>query len=115
MDILSRAESLEPYIIERRRFYHSCPELTGQEVETTRSIAEDLRAMGLEPRFFSRCNGLIAEIQGAQPGKTLILRADIDALNIKEQTGLPFASRNDYMHTTATSPCSWVRRNFSAR
>lgn len=98
MDILSRAESLEPYIIERRRYYHRHPELTGQEVETTKAIAADLRAMGIEPKFFEGQNGLIGEIRGTQPGKTIVLRADIDALNIKEQTGLPFASENDYMH-----------------
>ncbi len=98
MDILSRAESLEPYIIERRRFYHSCPELAGHEVETTKAIAEDLRMMGLEPKLFEHVNGLIAEIHGEKPGKTVVLRADIDALNVKEQTGLSFASKNDYMH-----------------
>ena len=98
MDILSRAESLEPYIIERRRFYHSCPELAGQETETTGAIAEDLRTMGIEPRFFKNIHGLTAEIRGEKPGKTVILRADIDALNIKEQTGLPFAGRNGCMH-----------------
>lgn len=98
MDILSRAQAIEPYIIERRRFYHSCPELTGQEKETTQSIANDLRAMGLDPHFFQHNYGLTAEIRGNHPGKTLVLRADIDALNVKEETGLPFASKNGYMH-----------------
>lgn len=98
MDILSKAKNLEAYIIERRRFYHSCPELAWQEVETTRSIAEDLRAMGIEPKLFKNHTGLTAEIRGKNPGKTLILRADIDALKVKEQTGLPFSSKNDCMH-----------------
>ena len=98
MDILKKAENLEPYIIERRRYYHTCPELSGQEVETTRAIAEDLRAMGIEPKLFKKHTGLTAEIRGDHPGKTVVLRADIDALNVKEETGLPFASKNDYMH-----------------
>lgn len=98
MDILEIAARTEPYIIERRRFYHSCPELSGQEAETTRSIARDLEAMEIEPRLFKKHHGLTAEIHGGHPGKTVVLRADIDALNTKEETGLPFASRNEYMH-----------------
>ena len=98
MDICSLAEQIEPYIIERRRYYHAHPELTGMEFETTKSIASDLRAMGIESRLFKKGTGLTAEIHGLNPGKTLILRADIDALNVREQTGLPFASKNNYMH-----------------
>lgn len=98
MDILEQAASLEPFIIERRRFYHQHPELSGQEYETTKSIAADLQAMGIEPQLFKNHTGLTAEIKGVRPGKTLVLRADIDALNIREQTNLPFASRNGFMH-----------------
>ena len=90
MDIRKKAEQLEPFIIERRRFYHRIPELAGKETETTRAIAGDLRAMGIEPKPFKKYTGLTAEIHGSQPGKTVVLRADIDALNIKEETGLPF-------------------------
>ena len=95
MDILNRAMSLEPYIIERRRYYHAHPELSWNEFETTKAIAEDLKAMGLEPRLFTGKTGLIAEIKGGKPGKTLVLRSDIDALSVQEQTGLPFASQNE--------------------
>ena len=98
MNILEQAEKLEPYIIERRRFYHTIPELAGKEFETTKAIAEDLRAMGIEPDLFKKYTGMTAEIRGAYPGKTVVLRSDIDALNIKEETGLPFASTNGRMH-----------------
>ncbi len=98
MDILNRAKELEAYIIERRRFYHACPELSGQEIETTKAIASDLQKMGLEPKLFRKHPGLIAEINGEKPGKTVVLRADIDGLKVREETGLPFTSRNDYMH-----------------
>ncbi len=98
MDIYERAGAIEPYIIERRRYYHAHPELSGMEIETTKSIAADLRSMGIEPHFFKKHTGLTAEIHGSRPGKTLVLRADIDALNVREQTGLPFASENNYMH-----------------
>ena len=95
MDILSSAEKLEPYIIDRRRYYHRHPELSGVEYETTKAIGEDLKAMGLEPNFFKNHTGLTAEIHGSRPGKTVVLRADIDALPVKEATGLPFASENE--------------------
>ncbi len=98
MDILRFAEEIEPYIIERRRYYHSCPELSGCEAETAKAIAADLRNMNIEPKMFQNHYGLTAEIKGDQPGKTVVLRADIDALNVKEKTGLPFASKNNYMH-----------------
>lgn len=98
MDIRKYAEEIESYIIERRRFYHARPELSDQEIETTKAIAADLKEMGIESKLFTKHHGLTAEIHGDNPGKTVVLRADIDALNIKEQTGLPFASTNNYMH-----------------
>lgn len=98
MNIYESAKQIEPYIIERRRYYHAHPELSGMEIDTTQTIASDLLEMGIEPRFFKKHTGLTAEIRGSQPGKTLVLRADIDALNVREQTGLPFASKNNYMH-----------------
>ena len=48
MNVRERAEKNESYIIERRRYYHTCPELSGQEVETAKSIKADLEAMGVE-------------------------------------------------------------------
>ncbi|MBQ6505351.1 MAG: amidohydrolase [Flexilinea sp.] len=98
MDVYECAKAAEPYIIERRRYYHAHPELTGMEIGTTKAIVSDLRAMGIESRLFKKGTGLTAEIHGPHPGKTLILRADIDALNVREKTGLPFASKNGYMH-----------------
>ena len=98
MDIFERAKEIEPYIVERRRYYHAHPELSGEEYETTKSIAADLQSMGIEPQLFRNHTGLTAEIHGKLPGKTLVLRADIDALNVQEQTGLPFAAHNGIMH-----------------
>ncbi len=96
MDIKALAEKYEPYIIERRRYYHSCPELSGQERETRAAIKKDLEAMGItDITEMKNCYGLTAAIHGGHPGKTVALRADIDALPVKEQTGLPFASKNE--------------------
>lgn len=100
MNFRELAEKSESYIIERRRYYHSCPELSGNESHTRDSIAKDLKAMGLEPKFYdgSYGHGCTADIVGALPGKTVALRADIDALPVREETGLPFASVNGCMH-----------------
>ena len=95
MNLRERAEQNESYIIERRRYYHTCPELSGQEVETAKSIKADLEAMGIEASLCSTCNGVVGIIRGGKPGKTVALRADIDALSVVEETGLPFASKNE--------------------
>ena len=95
MDIRALAEQYAPYIIERRRYYHQHPELSFKEFETTKSLIEDVKAMGLEVQTFPDYTGLIATLDTGRPGKTVMLRSDIDALPVKECTGLPFASEND--------------------
>ena len=99
MDIKTLAEQAEAYIIDRRRFYHARPELTGQEKNTRDAIHKDLEALGItDIRDASNCYGLTATIHGGKPGKTVAVRTDIDALPIREETGLPFASTNGSMH-----------------
>lgn len=98
MDIKELAQQYEPYIIDRRRHYHACPELSGEEVNTTRQLAEDLQKMGVEVTLMKQHHGLTGLIRGARPGKTIALRSDIDGLKLEEQTGLPFASTNGNMH-----------------
>ena len=95
MNFRELAEKTESYIIEQRRFFHACPELSMQEKETTKAIIAQLEAMGLEVKTFDGYYGCMADIVGGQPGKMVALRADIDALPIKEETGLPFASKNE--------------------
>lgn len=95
MNVRELAEKYESYIIERRRYYHTCPELSGQEVETAKSLKADLEAMGVEVEMCKNCNGLVGTIKGGKPGKTVALRADIDGLSVVEETGLPFASKNE--------------------
>lgn len=95
MNIKELAQKHEQYIIDRRRFYHTCPELSLQEKETIQKIRADLIEMGItDIRMMETCYGLIADIHGAKPGKTIALRADIDGLSVPEATGLPFASQN---------------------
>ncbi len=95
MDIRALAEQNADYIIERRRFYHRHPELSFQEWETTKSLVEDVKAMGLEVETFPDYPGLVATLDTGRPGRTVMLRADIDALPVLEKTGLPFASENE--------------------
>lgn len=91
-----------------RRDVHAHPELGRSEVRTTEVVAERLQQAGIVARRL-RGTGLIADLGSATPGRRLALRADIDALPIREATGLPFASHTDGVshacghdvHTTA--------------
>jgi amidohydrolase len=98
VNIRELAEKYNDFIIERRRFYHSIPELSFEEVETTKELAKDLEKMGIEVTTFPDYHGLVGLIKGGKPGKTVMLRADIDALPVEEHTNLPFASTNGNMH-----------------
>ena len=139
------ATRIEPYLIDKRRFFHAYPELSGEEVNTTAAIAQELDAMGIEyalPNDFipgpapaqytesenlaslkeagkafvrqgveaqggstiSSQSGLIVTIRGeapdaydeqGRPRHRIVLRSDIDALPILEQTGASYASKNE--------------------
>ena len=95
MDIRALAEANRDYIIQRRRYYHQHPELSFKEWETTKTLKEDLEAMGMEIQTFEDYPGLIATLDTGKPGKTIMLRSDIDALPVLEGTGLEFASVNE--------------------
>lgn len=96
MDIKEKAENIKDYIIEMRRHFHQNPELSLEEFETTKKIVNELEKMGIEVSTFKDgLTGCIGTIKGAKEGKTLLLRADIDALSIHEKTNLEFASRVD--------------------
>jgi len=96
MDIKALAKEAEAYIIERRRWYHAHPELTWEEVNTRAQIHADLEALGVtEIRDMESCYGLVATIRGGKPGKTVALRADIDALPVHEESGASFCSTVD--------------------
>lgn len=95
MDIKALAEKYDSYIIERRRYYHAHPELSFQEWETTKSLIEDVKALGYEVQSFEDYPGLVATLDTGRPGRTIMLRADIDALPVHEKTGFEFASQNE--------------------
>ncbi|HTO31519.1 MAG TPA: amidohydrolase [Pararhizobium sp.] len=90
-------EFLAPQIgrfVELRRRLHGVPELSQEEVETSRIVAGELRAMGLSVTENIGGHGVVAEIVGRSDGPAVALRADMDALPITETTDLPYASRH---------------------
>lgn len=83
---------MQPYALETFRLLHSIPERSGEEFETNRIIREELEKAGVE--YLAPMDNLtIAVIRGANPGHTVGLRCDTDALPVQEETGLPYASR----------------------
>lgn len=98
MDFRKMSKEVAPEVIELRHDFHQHPEASMAEFRTTDRIAEELDKMGIPYRRFDP-TGLIATIQGGQPGKTVALRADIDALSITETADVPFKSQNEgFMH-----------------
>lgn len=92
MDYLKRARELSGQIVEDRRTFHSHPEIGCEVPHTSAYIREKLEEMGLEVSACGRW-GLTAVIGKKTEGPVLLLRADIDALPMREESGLPFASR----------------------
>lgn len=86
------AERLEAELIAHRRYLHANPELSFHEKNTTAYLAKELEKTGLEPQLFEDYYGLYADISGSRKGKMIVLRADIDALPIQEETNVSFAS-----------------------
>lgn len=86
-----RAKELSEQIITWRRQIHANPEVGLDQHETVALVIEALKGMGLVPQKIG--GGVTALIQGAHPGKTILLRADMDALPMEEESGLPFASK----------------------
>jgi amidohydrolase len=86
-------------VIDTRRDLHRHPELSFHEHRTSDLIRERLRALGLTEEACPTETGALARLDGGRPGRTVLLRADIDALPILEETGLPFASEVEgHMH-----------------
>ena len=89
MELKEVAAKYEDYLIEHRRWFHAHPEYSEQEFESCKHIRAELDKMGVEWRPCGLETGTLATIHGAKPGKTILLRADMDALPVAEATGLP--------------------------
>ncbi len=95
--LMKKLDEKKERIIEIRRYLHEHPELSFQEEETARYITNfynEVPVDSVETNFGGE-RGIVVTIKGAKPGKTIAIRADFDALPIKEETGLPFASKNE--------------------
>ena len=94
------SESLRGELVDIRRILHADPELSGEEARTAANIAAFLTRHGIPHRTGVAGHGVIADLPGIEPGTPcVVIRADIDALPIHEETGLPFASvRPGVMH-----------------
>jgi amidohydrolase len=82
-------------VLELRRHFHRHPEMSFSEHETSRQLGERLRQLGLELKPCPTDTGVVALLDTGKPGKTVMLRADIDGLPIHEESGVDFASRAD--------------------
>ena len=90
-----RALELKEELVGHRRWLHQNPELGFDLPRTTAFVMEKLREYGYEPRVVGRA-GIICTV--GKGGGTILLRGDMDALPMEEETGLPFASENGCMH-----------------
>ena len=82
-------------VVDLRRYFHKHPEVSFSEHETSRYLKERLREMGLDLESCPTETGAVALLDTGRPGKTVMLRADIDALPIQEESGVDFPSRID--------------------
>jgi amidohydrolase len=91
--ITELAARLAPELVELRKKLHQHPELAFEEHETAKRVVDFLSRLGMKCRTGVGKTGVVAVLEGAKPGRTIGIRADMDALPIHEQTGLAFASK----------------------
>lgn len=94
--LLAEAIEMKDEIVENRRAIHRAPEVGAHLPQTVQFVEEKLRLLGYEPRELG--GGVVAELTGEDTGRCILLRADMDALKVREKTDLPFRSENGSMH-----------------
>lgn len=93
IDFLKEAKELFPYTQSLRRDFHRHPELGYREIRTGGIVAKELEALGIEVTKGVGKTGVVGLLEGAKPGPTLLLRFDMDALPITEETNAEYASQ----------------------
>ncbi len=94
MDYLKRAREIQLEVVAMRRWLHQHPELDFALDDTVAFVREKLTEMGYEPKECGD-HGITVSAGGKLPGKCILIRADMDALPMKEESGLPFASTKE--------------------
>jgi len=89
----SKAREIESKLIAWRRDIHEHPELGNQEKRTAKLVADHLRSLGMDVKTGVAVTGVVGVLKGGKPGPVVALRADMDALPVKEQVDVPFASK----------------------
>lgn len=90
---LERANQLVPELVENRRHFHRHPEVRNELFETVKYVKAQLEDMGYQVQEICQC-GLVVLAGGKKPGKCILIRGDMDALPMPENTGLEFSSEN---------------------
>ncbi|SDK72690.1 M20 metallopeptidase family protein [Natronincola ferrireducens] len=93
--IINMVDEVFKEIVEIRRDFHRYPELSEQEIRTSQKICEHLESFGIEYEKGIAQTGVVGIIRGAKPGKTVAIRADIDALPVTENNDIPYKSVNE--------------------
>ena len=101
MDIVEEVRAIEEEIISWRRDLHQIPELGLNLPKTSKYVQDRLDEMDIEYKTLIDGNAIVGLIRGSGEGRTIALRADMDGLPIREETGLDFASTNGNMHACA--------------
>lgn len=96
MDILQSAKALQSSLSQWRQVLHRCPEIGFDLPQTTREICTILQSLGIAPHKIGK-GGIVGEI-GKQDGPVTLIRADMDALGLREEAKVPFRSENGNMH-----------------
>lgn len=94
LDLHTIAEEVFPQMVDLRRDIHKNPEMAFQEERTAALVAERLESMGLEVRTGVGKTGVVGVLRGTKNDKTLLIRADMDALPVTEAKDLGFRSQN---------------------
>ena len=94
MSIISRIAEFSEDLVALRRDFHEHPELGMEEFRTSKIVAKLLSEWGIETHTEIGKTGVVGVLKGNKPGRSIGLRADMDALPMEERTNLPFASKN---------------------
>lgn len=97
--ILTKANAIKDELIAIRRDIHANPEIGLEEIRTSGIVEQKLRGLGLEVKTGIGITGVIGTLYGSHPGKTLLLRADMDCLKMTELNEAPYKSKREgFMH-----------------